>query len=94
MPKAQWKGRVVAHTDAFEEVDGNVYFPPTALVQAHFEPSEHTTVCSWKGTANYYHVVVDGERNANAAWYYADPKPAAANIRGHVAFWRGVEVTR
>lgn len=94
MPKATHKGRVIAETATFEEVEGNVYFPPSAIVRAHFEPSDHTTHCGWKGTASYYHVVVDGEKNENAAWYYADPLPAAANIRDHVAFWRGVLVER
>ena len=94
MPTARWNGTTLATTETFEVVEGNVYFPPEALERAHFEASDHTTVCGWKGTARYYHVVVDGERNDNAAWYYPDPKPAAAQIAGHVAFWRGVEVER
>ncbi|MEZ6188456.1 MAG: DUF427 domain-containing protein [Planctomycetota bacterium] len=94
MPRALWKGTVIAETEAFETVDGNVYFPPESLVAEHFQPSEHTSVCGWKGTANYYHVVVDGEVNENAAWVYKTPKAAAAEIKDHVAFWRGVTVER
>lgn len=94
MPRAIWNGQVIAETTTFEEVEGNVYFPAAALKRAHFEDSDHTSVCPWKGTANYYHLVVDGERNDNAAWYYVDPKAAAANIKGHVAFWKGVKVER
>lgn len=94
MPRAIWKGAVLAETDRHELVEGNVYFPPESLRKEYFEPSATTTVCGWKGTANYYTVVVDGERNPDAAWFYADPKPAAANIKDHVAFWRGVTVER
>jgi uncharacterized protein (DUF427 family) len=94
MPKAKWRGRVIAETDGFELVEGNVYFPPDKVSQESLRPSSTTTVCPWKGTAHYYHVVVDGEENRDAAWYYPDPKPAAANIKDHVAFWRGVEVER
>lgn len=71
-----------------------VYFPPDSLVAAHFTPSSHTTVCPWKGTASYKNVTVDGATNANAAWVYEAPKAAVANIKGHVAFWKGVQVTR
>lgn len=94
MPKAKWRGRVIAETEAFELVEGNVYFPPDQVHQESLRPSSTTTVCPWKGTAHYYHVVVDGQENRDAAWYYPDPKPAAANIKDHVAFWRGVEVER
>lgn len=94
MPKAKWKGRVIAETEAFELVEGNVYFPPDTVSRESLKPSSTTTVCAWKGTAHYYHVVVDGEENRDAAWYYPEPKPAAANIKDHVAFWRGVEVER
>lgn len=94
MPKAKWKGRVIAETEAFELVEGNVYFPPEAVSRESLRPSSTTTFCPWKGTAHYYHVVVDGEENRDAAWYYPEPKPAAANIKDHVAFWRGVEVER
>jgi uncharacterized protein (DUF427 family) len=94
MPKASWKGAVIAESDDFVEVEGNVYFPASALRREHFVASDHTSECAWKGTARYYHVVVGGERNENAAWYYPDPKPAAAQIRDRVAFWRGVTVDR
>ncbi len=92
MPKAIWNDQVIAETDTFETVEGNVYFPPGALSEGHFEKSDHTSVCPWKGTAHYYHVVAGGERNDNAAWYYPEPKEAAANIKDHVAFWKGVTV--
>ncbi|HEX2643024.1 MAG TPA: DUF427 domain-containing protein [Thermoanaerobaculia bacterium] len=94
MPKASWKGRVIAETTAHELVEGNVYFPPGSVKPEHLQPSSTTTVCPWKGTAHYYHVVVDGEENRDAAWYYPEPKPAAAEIKDHVAFWRGVQVER
>lgn len=94
MPKATWNGTVLAEAadDEVERVEGNVYFPPDALRREFFRPSEHRTVCPWKGTARYYDVVVAGEINENAAWYYPEPRNAARQIRGRVAFWRGVEV--
>ena len=92
MAKATWKGVVLAESDSIETVEGNIYFPPEAIAREYFEPSEHQTICSWKGTASYYDVVVDGERNRNAAWYYPAPKDAAANVKDHVAFWNGVVV--
>lgn len=94
MPRAMWNGQVIAETDRFEEVDGNVYFPPAALKSEFFRDSAHTSVCGWKGTANYYHVEVAGKTNTDAAWVYRDPKPAAAEIKDHVAFWKGVTVER
>lgn len=94
MAKATWQGKVIAESDDFEVVEGNVYFPRDAIKSEYFEESDHTSVCGWKGTANYFNVVVDGQRNDNAAWYYADPKSAAANIKDHVAFWKGVSVER
>jgi uncharacterized protein (DUF427 family) len=90
---ATWNGSTLAESDDTVVVEGNHYFPPEALADAHFEPSDHTTACPWKGTAHYKHVVVDGERNENAAWYYPEPKSAAEQIRGRVAFWKGVEVS-
>ena len=92
MPKAVWKGTVLAESDASEVVEGNHYFPPDAINKEFFRASTATTVCGWKGTANYYDVVIDDEVNEQAAWYYADPKPEAANIKGYVAFWKGVDV--
>lgn len=93
MATASWNGTVIAESTDTVVVDGNHYFPVDAVVDGFLEPSDHTTACSWKGTANYYDVVVDGRRNPNAAWYYATPKDAASQIAGRVAFWRGVEVT-
>ena len=92
MARALWQGQVIAETDTYETVEGNVYFPPGSVNRAFLSPSETTTVCGWKGTAHYYAVEVGGRRNADAAWYYPDPKPATATIRDHVAFWRGVTV--
>ncbi len=94
MAKAIWNGAVVAESDKVEEVEGNLYFPPDALKREYFVDSAHTSICPWKGTAGYYSLVVDGKTNTNAAWIYRDPKPAAKEIKDHVAFWRGVEVTR
>ena len=94
MPRATWNGTVLAESDAHELVEGNVYFPRSALRLEHFEASPATTVCPWKGVAHYYTVRVRDARNEDAAWCYPDPKPAAANIRDHVAFWRGVRVER
>lgn len=94
MPTATWNGQVIAKTDRFEEVDGKIYFPAACLRREFFEPSEKRTVCGWKGEATYYTVVVDGKRNEDAAWTYPDPKQAAENLRDHVAFWKGIEVSR
>lgn len=92
MPKATWKGAVLAESDDYQVVEGNVYFPPESLRREHFKPSPTTTRCPWKGTAHYYTIAVGGDENPDAAWYYPDPKPEAENIRGMVAFWQGVEV--
>lgn len=94
MPRAIWNGTVLAESDRHEMVEGNVYFPPEALDRQYFRDSATHTVCSWKGTASYYDVEVDGKVNKGAAWYYPDPKPAARNIAGYVAFWRGVVVEK
>lgn len=90
--RAIYQGRVIAQSDATVVVEGNHYFPRDAVDAAALEPSAHHTTCPWKGVASYYHVVVDGTRNENAAWFYPDPKPAAAEIRDRIAFWRGVRV--
>ncbi len=92
MPKAVWNGAVIAESDETVMVEGNHYFPRSAVRSEHLDQSERATVCPWKGTASYYDVVVDGERNPGAAWYYAQPKPEAARIEGTIAFWKGVEV--
>lgn len=94
MPRALWKGAVLAETDKFETVEGNIYFPPESLKKEHFRPTETHTTCGWKGLCSYYDVVVGADVNKDAAWYYPEPKPAAANIRGYVAFWKGVTVER
>ena len=93
MPKAVWNNRVIARSDRVETVEGNAYFPADSVDPAYLRPSSTTSECHWKGTANYYSLVVDGRENTDAAWFYREPKPAAANIKGMIAFWRGVEVT-
>jgi len=90
--KAVWNGEVVAESDDTVVVEGNHYFPEGAIRRDFFTASGKKTVCPWKGEASYYDLEVGGERNEAAAWYYPDPKPAAAEIRNRVAFWRGVEV--
>ena len=92
MPKAVWNGQVIAQSDRCEVVDGNQYFPADAIQSEFFQDSTTHTTCGWKGVASYYNVVVDGEVNADAAWYYPEPQDAAKNIKGYVAFWRGVKV--
>jgi len=94
MAKAIWREKVLAESDRFELIEGNVYFPPEALDRSYVKPSATTTLCPWKGKAHYYTVVVNGQENADAAWYYPAPKPAAAAIKDHVAFWHGVKVER
>jgi uncharacterized protein (DUF427 family) len=90
--KAIWNGAVLAESDQTVVVEGNHYFPAEALHREFFRDSSHHTTCGWKGVASYYHVEVHGQRNENAAWYYAEPKEAAQQIRGRVAFWKGVQV--
>lgn len=92
MAKAIWNLTTLAESAQTEQIEGNHYFPPESVKREFFEPSSHTTVCPWKGTARYYHLVVGGKKNENAAWYYPEPSTAAANIKDHVAFWKGVEV--
>lgn len=92
MPRAVWNGVVLAESDHTELVEGNHYFPPDSVKWEYFEGSEGTTVCVWKGHASYYHVRVGDEVNHDAAWYYPDPSEAAARIKDHVAFWKGVVV--
>jgi uncharacterized protein (DUF427 family) len=94
MAKAIWNGQVVAESDTYETVDGNVYFPPGAIKRDLLEESQHHTICGWKGEASYYDLVVDGKRNTSAAWYYPDPKPKAAHFKDFVAFWNGVAVEK
>lgn len=92
MPTAVWNNRVIARSDRIETVEGNAYFPADSVDPQYLRASEHTSICHWKGTANYYSLMVDGQENKDAAWFYRDPKPAAANIKDMIAFWRGVEV--
>ena len=90
--KAIWNGAVLAESDDTVVVEGNHYFPPDSISREHFRESETHTVCPWKGTASYYDVVVGGDVNRDAAWYYPQPKDAARQIKDRVAFWRGVRV--
>lgn len=90
--RAIWKGRVIANSDATVVVENNHYFPRESVDASALQASDHHTTCPWKGVASYYHVVVDGERNADAAWYYAEPTAAAEQVRDRIAFWRGVRV--
>jgi uncharacterized protein (DUF427 family) len=92
MPKAIWNGVVLAESDRCEVVEGNQYFPPESVKRAHLKDSATHTICPWKGTASYYDVVVNGQTNKDAAWYYPAPKDAAKQIKDHVAFWHGVTV--
>jgi len=94
MPHAIWNGAVIADApeDQIKIVEGNVYFPRSAVKMELLTDSETHTVCGWKGTASYYDIVVDGEINRDAAWYYPDPKPEAADVDGRIAFWKGVSV--
>lgn len=90
--KAIWNNAIVAESDDTVVVEGNHYFPPDSVDESLLVESNHTSYCPWKDTANYYSLVVNGETNADAAWYYASPKDAASEIAGRIAFWRGVNV--
>jgi uncharacterized protein (DUF427 family) len=92
MPKAVWNGVVIAESAATEIVEGRHYFPPEGVARAYLVRSGTQSECPWKGRATYFHVQVGGEVNTDAAFTYADPRPAAAAIKGYVAFWKGVEV--
>ena len=92
MAKAMWKGVVLAESDRTVIVEGNQYFPEDSVKKEFLRPSEMHTACPWKGTASYHHVEVNGERNADAAWYYPEPSDAAAQIKGRIAFWKGVRI--
>ena len=94
MAKATWEGAVLAESNAPVEVEGNLYFPPDAVKTQYFKPSDKHTTCPWKGQASYYHVDVNGKLNSDAAWYYPEPKSAAQQIKGHVAFWKGVKIEK
>ncbi|HEU4714315.1 MAG TPA: DUF427 domain-containing protein [Pyrinomonadaceae bacterium] len=90
--KASWNGTTIAESDDTVVVEGNHYFPRDAIRNEYFQDSNTHTTCPWKGEASYFNVVVNGEVNKDAAWYYPDPKQAAAEIKDRVAFWRGVKV--
>ena len=92
MPTARWNGAIIAQSDDTVIVEGNHYFPADSVDPALLEDSGTHTICPWKGTASYKTLVVDGKRNPDAAWYYPDPKSAAAEIKGRFAFWKGVTV--
>ena len=92
MPTATWNDTVIAQSDATVVVEGNHYFPVESVDATLLKPSATTSGCPWKGTAHYHSLVVGGKENRDAAWYYPDPKAAAAEIRGRIAFWKGVEV--
>lgn len=94
MPQAIWQNTVLADSNDIVEVEGNSYFPAESLTKQYFKPSATTTTCPWKGTASYYSIDIDGQQNPDAAWYYPAPKDAAKQIKGRVAFWRGVHVTK
>lgn len=92
--KAIWNKTIIAESDDTVVIEGNHYFPPSALKQEYFKSTDHHTVCPWKGTANYYSLEVDGKTNENAAWYYPEVSELAKGIKGRVAFWKGVEVVK
>ncbi len=94
MARAIWNGKVIAESDLTEEADGNVYFPESSLKREYFRPSTTNSTDPSKGQARYMSLVIDGQDNQDAAWYYPDPKPIARKIKGYVGFWRGVEVVK
>jgi uncharacterized protein (DUF427 family) len=95
MPQAKWNGVVIAEAqpDEIVKVEGNSYFPPSAIKAEYFKQNDHTTSCPWKGTCIYFDITVDGKTNQNASWVYPTPKPEAMKIKGHYAFWKGVQVS-
>ncbi len=93
MGKAIWNGAVLAESENYEAVEGNIYFPPDSINKDYFKDSDTHSTCPWKGEASYYDIQVDGKTNKDAAWYYPEPKEKAEKIKNHIAFWKGVEVT-
>ncbi len=91
--KAIWNDQTLAECDDTVVVEGNHYFSLESINEEFFEASDHQSDCPWKGTAHYYDIVVNGERNKNAAWFYPETKDAANNIKGRIAFWHGVDVS-
>src|SRR5258708_36164624 len=94
MAKAVCNGQTLAESEKIETVEGNVSFPDESVKREFLRPSSTTSSCPWKGQARYYTILVDGQENPDAAWYYPDPKPAARNVKHHIAFWRGVEIIK
>jgi len=92
--KAVWNGEIIAESDDIVMMEGNEYFPMEALRKDVIRPNEHTSECYWKGTANYYDIEVNGKLNPNAVWYYKNPTPEALSIKGRIAFWKGVKVSK
>lgn len=92
MPKATWNNQVIAESAETIPLERNVYFPMSSVKMEFLKPSDHKTLCAWKGVATYWHVEAGGKVNLNAAWTYANPKPEAEKIRGHIGFWKGVEI--
>lgn len=92
MKKALWNGKVIAESDQTIIIEGNPYFPPESVNMEYIRESGYQSTCPWKGKANYYNIVIDGAVNQNGAWYYPEPKTAAKDIKGYVAFWNGVKV--
>lgn len=92
--KAIWNGQVIAESDKTKNIEGNQYFPFETVNKEFLQSSESHTICHWKGTASYFDVVVDGQVNKDAAWFYPTPSDAAAPIKDYIAFWRGVEVRK
>jgi len=92
MIRATWNGATIAESDATVQVEGNHYFPLSAVVRRYLQESQTQSVCPWKGTASYFDVVVGAETNPDAAWYYPAPKPGAESVTDRVAFWKGVRV--
>ena len=93
MMKATWNNQILAESDSTIIIEGNHYFPPDSVMMEFFVESSTTTVCPWKGDASYYDIVVDERVNKDAAWYYPEPKEEASEIKGYVAFWRGVDIS-
>lgn len=92
--KATWNGKVIAESNETRVIEGNHYFPPNSINKEYFKDSKTTSVCPWKGTASYYSVEVDGKVNEDAAWYYPEVSQLAEAIKGYIAFWKGVEVSK
>jgi len=91
--KAQWNNTIIAESDATVIIEGNHYFPKESIKMEYLKESHTQSSCPWKGCASYYNIIVNGETHEDAAWYYAEPSPLTSNIKNHIAFWEGVEIT-